>query len=241
MKRETKPARQLAERSIQRQSLPNTLAASLQERILRGEFEDGDALIQETIAEEYDVSRMPVREALRQLEACGLVTMRTHRGAVVTTVPTEQIEELFELRATLEPEVLARAIDKLTDDDIAAASRILDELQHSYKENDVKNWGRLNWEFHKCLYAPAERVQTLAILQGINVQIERYLRLHLLLTDGSDRADHDHRDLLRLCVARDVQGATNLLRAHILHTSRSLLAALREHRSATMNGAHSPD
>jgi len=151
---------------------------------------------------------------------------------VVTTVPAEQVEELFELRATLEPELLARAIDRLTDEDIEAASRVLEELQQSYKRHDVRSWGRLNWEFHKCLYAPAERVQTLAILHGINLQIERYLRLHLLLTDGSDRADHDHRDLLRLCVARDVGGATKLLREHILHTSRSLLAALREHRSA---------
>jgi DNA-binding GntR family transcriptional regulator len=67
-------------RRIQRQSLPETLAASLRERILNGEFQEGDALVQDTIAEEYEVSRMPVREALRQLEACGLVALRLHRG-----------------------------------------------------------------------------------------------------------------------------------------------------------------
>ena len=84
---------------IQRQSVPESLRDSLQERILNGEFREGDALIQDAIAEEYDTSRMPVREALRQLEATGLVSMRTHKGATVTSIPTEQIGELFDLES----------------------------------------------------------------------------------------------------------------------------------------------
>jgi len=76
---------------IKRQSLPETLAESLRERILSGEFKEGDPLVQEAIAEEYEVSRMPVREALRLLEASGLVAMKTHKGAIVTSIPTEQI------------------------------------------------------------------------------------------------------------------------------------------------------
>ena len=95
---------------IHRQSLPEALAASLQERILNGEFKDGEPLIQEAIAEEYEVSRMPVREALRQLEASGLIVLKTHKGAVVTSIPTEQIGELFDLRALLECDILGRAI-----------------------------------------------------------------------------------------------------------------------------------
>ncbi|WP_410001617.1 GntR family transcriptional regulator [Sphingosinicella rhizophila] len=67
--------------------------------ILRGEFKDGDQLIQEALAREYDVSRMPVREALRQLEARGLARLELHRGAIVSSIPVEQIGELFHLRA----------------------------------------------------------------------------------------------------------------------------------------------
>src|SRR5260370_30346894 len=86
---------------IRRQSLPETLAESLRERILNGEFREGDALIQDATAQEYDVSRMPVREALRQLEADGLVAIRIHKGAIVTSVPTAQVAEPFELRELL--------------------------------------------------------------------------------------------------------------------------------------------
>ncbi len=219
-------------RQIVRQSVPETLRESLQERILNGDIGEGDWLIQDAIAEEYGVSRMPVREALRQLEACGLVVMRTHRGALVTSIPTEQIEELFELRAMLECDALKRALERITDRDIAEARDILDQLDASYRQNDMASWGRLNWAFHRRLYEAAGRVQTLNILQGINLQTERYVRLHLLLTHGAHEAEREHKELLRLCALRDIEAAVAFLREHILATGRTLLTALRSHRAA---------
>jgi DNA-binding GntR family transcriptional regulator len=218
-------------RPIKRQSVPETLRESLQERILSGEIREGDWLIQDAIADEYDVSRMPVREALRQLEACGLVVMRTHRGAIVTSIPTEQVEELFDLRATLECAVLQRALARVTDGDIAEARGILKQLDASYAQGDIGSWGRLNWAFHRRLYEAADRVQTLNILQGINLQTDRYVRLHLLLTQGADEAVREHHELLRLCAMRDADAAVAYLREHILGTGRNLVAALRAHRA----------
>lgn len=222
----------LKPRQITRQSIPESLRDSLQERILNGEFREGDALIQDAIAEEYDVSRMPVREALRQLEACGLVAMRTHKGAVVTTLPTEQIEELFELRAMLEGDLLTRAMARMTDRDVAEARTILDQLEASYQARDMASWGRLNWTFHERLYAPAERARTMAILHGINLQTERYIRLHLVLTDGLDAAEREHREILRLYALRATDEAVAYLRTHILDAGRSLVVALRQQRAA---------
>jgi DNA-binding GntR family transcriptional regulator len=222
---------QTKERRIKRQSVPESLRDSLQERILNGEFRDGDALIQDAIADEYDVSRMPVREALRQLEACGLVSMQTHKGAVVTTIPTEQVKELFELRAMLECDILRRAMERCTDQDIAQTRVILEELEESYRKGDTASWGSLNWAFHKRLYTAADRVQTLAILHGINLLTERYVRLHLVLTDGVGVAEREHRELLRLCALRETDQAVAFLGEHISGTGRALVAALRNHRS----------
>ncbi|HEX5462983.1 MAG TPA: GntR family transcriptional regulator [Steroidobacteraceae bacterium] len=218
-------------RPIKRQSVPETLRESLQERILSGEIREGDWLIQDAIAEEYDVSRMPVREALRQLEACGLVLMRTHRGAIVTSIPTEQVEELFELRAMLECDVLRQAVARMTERDIAEARAVLNQLDASYAQGDIGSWGRLNWAFHRRLYEAAGRVQTLNILQGINLQIERYVRLHLLLTQGADEAVREHHELLKLCAARATDAAVAHLREHILGTRTNLVTALRAHRA----------
>jgi DNA-binding GntR family transcriptional regulator len=217
---------------ISRQSVPEAVAESLRERILSGEFKEGDALIQDVIAQEYDTSRMPVREALRQLEAAGLVTMRLHKGAVVSGLPVEQISELFDLRAMLECDALARAIPRLTDEHLEAATRIHIELERAYQNEDVAGWGRLNWELHRTLYAPAGRVQTLAVLQSINLQVDRYIRLHLSLTRATDRAGREHRELLRLCRRRDTSRAVPYLREHILGTGRMLIVALKKnHRT----------
>jgi DNA-binding GntR family transcriptional regulator len=216
---------------IARLSIPESLRDSLRERILNGEFREGEALVQDAIAEEYDVSRMPVREALRQLEAMGLVAMQTHKGAVVTTIPTEDIEELFELRAMLEVETLTRAIPRMTDRDISDAQGILAELEASYERQDMASWGRLNWAFHSRLYEPSQRMQTLSILQGVNLQTERYIRIHLVMTHGLDAAQAEHRELLRLCAIRDVDTAAAYLREHILSTGRALVVGLRRYRA----------
>src|SRR5882724_3063640 len=134
-------------------------ADSLRERILSGEFKEGDPLVQEAIAEEYEVSRMPVREALRLLEASGLVAMKTHKGAIVTSIPTEQIGELFELRALLECEILGQSIPRMTDDHLVNSQSILTQLEDAYHRRDVHSWGGLNWEFHRSLYVSAQRVR----------------------------------------------------------------------------------
>ncbi len=222
----------VANRKIKRQGLPETLAESLRERILNGEFKEGDALIQDAIAQEYDVSRMPVREALRQLESWGLVVMKLHKGAVVTSIPTEQIGELFELRALLECDILARSIPRLTDEHLAVSRSILTELEASYQRGDIASWGRLNWEFHRSLYVAADRVQTLTVIQGINVQTDRYIRLQLLLTGAIADAEKEHRELLRLCALRNVERATAYLRQHIQGAGRNLLVAIRKNRAA---------
>jgi DNA-binding GntR family transcriptional regulator len=215
---------------ISRLSVPDVLTNSLRERILNGEFPEGHALIQDVIAREYDTSRMPVREALRQLEAAGLVTMRLHKGAVVTGLPVEQISELFDLRATLECDALARAIPLLSDERLEAATAIQTELERAYRNEDIAAWGRLNWELHRSLYDPAGRVQTLSILHGINLQIDRYIRLHLSLTRMTDRAAREHQQLLRFCRRGDVSRGVAHLREHILSTARTLLVAINKSR-----------
>ncbi|MFJ2331229.1 GntR family transcriptional regulator [Pseudomonas helleri] len=215
---------------IKRQSLPETLAQSLRERILNGEFQEGEALIQETIATEYGVSRMPVREAFKELEASGLISTQIHKGSVVKSIPMEQIEELFDLRVILESELLERSLPKMTEAHFAVTKELLPQLEAAYINDDISQWGKLNWEFHKSLYAAADRVQTLTIVQGINVQTDRYIRLQLLLTAGKKEAELEHRELLRLCEKGDVKKAVQFLRKHIHDAGHNLVALLKKKR-----------
>lgn len=225
-------ARSAAGHRLRRESFPDAIAQSLQTRILNGEFKDGDQLVQETLAQEYGCSRMPVREALRQLEAAGLVAMEVHKGAVVSSLTPDQILELFELRALLECNVLPQALERMTDQSLAEARAVLPELEAAYRDRDVSRYGSLNWEFHKSLYAAAGKSQTVAVLQSINLQTDRYIRLHLLLTDAFSNAETEHRELLDLCEKRQIEAAQELLHNHILNTGRNLVAALEKHRAS---------
>ena len=113
---------------IERFTLAGATLQAIRERILSGAYAEGDPLRQDAIAAELGVSRIPVREALRQLEAEGLVTFSPHRGAVVSTLSLEEIEELFELRADIECELLRRAMPNTGDEQLTRANDLLDEF-----------------------------------------------------------------------------------------------------------------
>src|SRR5438270_4983537 len=104
---------------IQRQTIASMTVEALRERILRGDYPDGEPLRQDALADELGVSRIPVREALRQLEAEGLVTFNPHRGAVVSSLSLDEIHELFELRAEIECDLLSPAIPKMSKEPLA--------------------------------------------------------------------------------------------------------------------------
>src|SRR5262249_58179889 len=117
---------------------------------------------------QYRVRRIRVREALGQLDAEGLITIVPNRGAIVPALSPTDIEELFTVRALLEPEILKHSVPRLTDSDFEEAEVVLrryeSELQH---EDHLFSWGRLNWQFHSILYSRAERPHSIATIRNV--------------------------------------------------------------------------
>ena len=207
-------------------------AEALRQRILDGDFPAGHQLRQDALAEEFGVSRIPIREALVQLEAEGLVRIVPHRGAVVSELSVEEIEELFELRALIEPRLLSRSASHLTDEDFAALDRILAEYSAELRARHVARWGELNTEFHARLYSHAARPRSQALVQRFLVECDRHTRLQLSLAGGMERAESEHAELVRLCRAGRKAEACALLRRHILNVGQSLVAFLRASNKA---------
>lgn len=224
-------SRPLADNGIPRTSLSEAVAERLREMILRGDFSEGEQLRQDAIAANFQVSRIPVREALRQLEAEGLIKIVAHRGAVVSSLSSDEIEELFEIRALLECEVLRLSIPNLTESDFEQAEEILRVYENAlWKQGDLGSWGRLNSQFHSALYARANRPHFMAIIRQINNNGERYTGLQLYLTRAFERAKKEHRQLLQLCRKRDVEAACTLLKQHIQTAGRTLKETLQQRR-----------
>ena len=209
--------------SIVHKTRTQVVVEVLREKILSGDIAAGDPLRQSALASEFHVSRIPIREALLQLEAEGLVKFEAHKGATATELSVEQVTELFELRVMIETDLLARAIPNLRDEDYLQAEKVLDELEIAFKQEDaIATWSELNTRFHTCLYHLANRPHTLEVVHGLNTNCDRYIRLQLQLAGAIAQAEHDHRDLLRYCKNKEVDKAVELLRSHILHAAGTL-------------------
>ncbi len=206
---------------------------TLREKILSGEIKAGQPLRQAALAEELNVSRIPVREALLQLEAEGLVSFEPHKGATATELNASQVDELFELRAMLEGDLLAASIPNLSEDDLEHATQLLSRLDKALgKENAANTWSELNSNYHNCLYSGANRPQTKDLVDTLNKNADRYIRMHLLWAGGISKAESEHNDLLSLCKARDVEQAVALLKHHILGSRDEIKAFLNAREMA---------
>jgi DNA-binding GntR family transcriptional regulator len=211
---------------VPRTKIADAVTNRIRHQILAGHIADGAPLRQDALAEEMGTSRIPVREALSRLESEGLVANFPHRGYVVTGLSRGEIQELFDLRLLLEPELIRLAIPNLSAANISEAKAILEEYDAALSTQDVDTWGDLNRRFHLALYQPADRARTLEIVRGLLVHSDRYTRLVLTVGDGVKQAQEDHGGLLDLCCRGLVNQAVALTRDHIQRTGADLLKML---------------
>ncbi|MGH7448380.1 MAG: GntR family transcriptional regulator [Longimicrobiales bacterium] len=229
----TSPGRGAAGTHIERQTVTGQVLEALRDRILSGAYAEEAPLRQDAVAAELGVSRIPVREALRQLEAEGLVAFNPHCGAVVSSLSLSEIEELFELRGLVESELIKEAVPLITPEDLARGDAILDAYEAAFERRDISEWGALNWRYHSTLLSAANRPLTLGILHKLHNQSDRYTRMQLALTHGEDRATGEHREIAAAVRAGRADHASVLLRKHIVDAGRSLMEFLRVHRDQT--------
>ncbi|WP_299938484.1 GntR family transcriptional regulator [uncultured Pelagimonas sp.] len=218
-------------RAVVKQSLPEVIANDLRERILSGDMAEGEIIRQEALAEEYDVSRMPIREALKRLNAEGLVQWTNNRGGSVTKHSLGQIGEIFDLRILIEVDLFRRAIPAMTTTDYSRCETLLEQMEASYIEDDVGKWGTLNHAYHSALYGAAGRELTKELLDRINLQSDRYVRMHLSVMKQREPAKEEHRKLLDLAQKGNVEEACALLAHHIGRTKDQLLEMVMAKRA----------
>jgi DNA-binding GntR family transcriptional regulator len=212
----------------QQRSTPDLIADALREAILRGIFQEGQSLRQDEIAAQFGVSRIPVREALRQLEAEGLVTLHLNRGAVVSVLSPAEAQEIFEIRIALETTAIQLAIPKLTESDLEKAAMILKATDQT---TDAAQWAKLNWEFHAMLYTPSERPRLLGMIKTLHVNIDRYVRLQMEKMDYLEKSQKEHYQLLEACRQQDTKATVKLLKQHINTAGEQLVAYLQQNVS----------
>jgi DNA-binding GntR family transcriptional regulator len=202
-----------------------SIADSLRADILRGNLKSGQALKQDEIAAQFGISKIPVREALIQLKAEGLVNFYPNRGAFVSELSAVEADEIYVMRIALETAVLARAIPNLTVAHLKHAEEILTAID---QEENIAKWGELTWKFHATLYSPASLPRLMDTIKALHTNIARYLVLYLAGMAYQKKSQKEHRAILAACRHGDTEKAVTYLEGHLRDASKALVAFLKK-------------
>ncbi|WP_160165551.1 GntR family transcriptional regulator [Conexibacter woesei] len=210
-----------------RRTSSDYIADALRNAINGGQLEDGAILNQVELAEHFGVSRVPVREAIRRLEAEGLVEAAAHRRAVVRGLSLARIAEVYELRALLEGHLVAQAAPHVDSATIGRLIAINDEMSGA---SDRARWLELNTAFHATLYAPADRETALELVDTLRNRGERYVQMWSRGRglERTSRVTNEHAAIVRLVEQGDADGARRAMVEHIEHTRDAVLTLYRE-------------
>lgn len=207
-------------------STANTIYEQLRQAIIEGSFSSGEPLRQDQIARDYGVSKIPVREALVQLESDGFVEMFSGRGAFVARLSVAQAEEIYLMRIALEPILLERAIPLTADTDWIRTGGILAALEAD--ELPFLQYHALDFEFHTALYSHADLSTMKKLVANLHRNLARYYRIYEMFgNDFRAEGEIEHRKILDACQARDSGTATEMLRNHLKRSSKRLLDLLK--------------
>jgi DNA-binding GntR family transcriptional regulator len=194
-------------------TLKDALVQRLRDEIIQGQLVPGQRLVQEELAEVYGVSTMPIRDALRELEAEGLVKLTPHRSAEVTLLTAADLEDIYEIRITLEAMATRLATLRVQPETLAQLERCLDAMDD--EAADVVALVRLNHEFHTTLYAAAQRPHLLELLRILRYRTQHYLHAYITEFGGLPLAQEEHRAILDASRRGDAEEAGRLMEQHI--------------------------
>ncbi len=198
---------------------------ALRKAIIQGQLEEGEPLRQDEIARLFNTSRIPVREAISRLEEQGLVKTQRYKGAVVAGLSPKETEEIFDLRALVEPEIIKNAVPLMSKEILASAREKC--AAFSASDNPME-WGDLNRDFHETLYSASDLKFFREIAHNAIDRVERQIRAQLVMSNGMERAGREHFGIMDACEAGDADLAADLTGEHILGAKKSLLAHIQD-------------
>lgn len=211
--------------SVARRTTHELVLELLREKILSGEIEPGSHLVQSELAIDMDVSTTPVREALRDLAAEGLVAFEPLRGAVVHELSTSEFEEIYEARMLLEPMAARRAAARVTPSHLKG----FEELYRLMAvEEHVGRWIQLNREFHIGIYEVGVSPRIAAVIRMLQAASMMYIGVALSAPGLLESANHGHKEILDALAAGDADAAAETTLHHLEWTMQAVAPAMGE-------------
>lgn len=203
---------------------PEAIAELIRRAIREKVFAPGAPLVQEDLAQRFGVSRSPIREALRILGTEGLVVIQPGEGATVRRLSRADLEEIYDLRLALEPLIAPAVVAEARGSDVAHLESLAAAMTST---QDVDQWMRANFEFHRHLYQVSGLVRTEGILSSLLSAVQPYSQENIGQLGGRKSADAEHQGMIDAISARDGDALASLFVDH-LRAARDRLASVYE-------------
>jgi DNA-binding GntR family transcriptional regulator len=204
------------------------IARALRDAILSGHLKPGTRLPQETVAQRYGASRVPVQQALRELAEEGVVTLEPNVGARVALFDLSELIETYRGREAIEPMVLAESIPHLSVQDIEHIERLVEETEARAAVGDRLGYVAADLPLHFATFAGADMPRMLRIIEGFWDTTQRYRQIYGLMPTSVEISVLEHRLLLDHIKARNPEDAARLLVTHIRRTRLGLASYVHE-------------
>jgi|AP95_1055475.scaffolds.fasta_scaffold68714_2 DNA-binding GntR family transcriptional regulator len=213
--------------AVVRIPLPAQILSRLRAEIVSGHWTPGQRLSENTLCTRFSVSRTPLRQAFKVLEAEGLITLTPNHGAVVSEPTLDGVDEKLMVLATLEALACELVCEQASDEELQSLKTLHEEMMQAYADHDVDNYYRLNDQIHRGI-VEASGNQTLADFRGILVNhLERVRNLANIRVDLSEISKHEHEDIMEALMARHRTAAGQRMATHIDSIRRKIRSVLQ--------------
>ncbi len=208
---------------------PNGVYEALFRGIVTGKLAGGERLMIDDIAERFGVSKIPVREALKALEAKGWVESAPRRGTYVRALSLSELHELFELRMIIEPETTALAAHRRRTVHLQQLAALIEEAEAALQINDFVTSSRVNLEFHSLIAQAAGNRMAYDVIHDLELRLARYF----FGSEWNERSDTAHEHLAIYEAIRDQRAddAATITRNHLRHTEAMAARSIKDGKS----------
>lgn len=222
------PINSYGRNSLRRRSLHEEVADCVRTMIIEGELKEGQRIHEPELCQQLDISRTPLREALKVLHSEGLVTIEPNRGAWVATITPEEIREHFEIISSLERRAAELTAVKATESDLARLSKLQDKLERHYHAQERNEYFETNQHIHRLIIELAGNDTLTQLHHQLMNRVSRGRYLAIGMQHRWEESVEEHRALLDALREHNAELAGRILAEHVLHTGGTLAKELED-------------
>lgn len=216
----------------QPETITSAVVRHLEDAILKGKIKKGTRLVERELAEKFKVSRLPIREALRELQAAGLVRIIPRKGAVVSQISLEEVKEIYAVKCLIESFAAGEAAKRITSEEIKELRLLIDKMSHQMKKGNSYKYTEIAEKFHHVINKACGNRKLYEVYKRLNNQV-LWHKINYLSSPGRiEQSFEGHKKILDALINKDAKQAELLMKKHIRDSEKALLERLGADKSS---------